>query len=287
MGQLKAQLESTPQAALSFKLTDHGEPLKLLQLSDCHFLEHPGQTLMGIDTEESFKEVLSSLQTSASWPPDLILLTGDLVQDPSPSAYERLLCHLNTLEVPWVALCGNHDDPKTMAFVLCQNAKRCARRILTKTWQILCLNSHLAGSAGGYLAACELEFLALSLEGHKSLPALIAVHHPPLAVHSAWMDTMLLANGPDLLILLERFPNVKGLIFGHVHQEFAGYWHKIPLWSAPSTCFQFRPGSSTFALDAQPPGWRWLKLYACGQIHTWVERLDHLPSGLDFSLPGY
>lgn len=287
----KTQLESAPQKALSpgpaWRLPTHAEPLRLLQLSDCHLLARPGQTLMGVDTERSFQEVLTHLKRTPDWPPDLILLTGDLVQEPLPVAYERLSHYLETLQLPWVVLPGNHDDPEMMANILCRNAQHCAKHILTKTWQILGLNSYLPGSTGGHLDAAELELLTHSLAQAQDRPALIALHHPPLPVKSPWMDTMQVDNGQELLTLLERFPNVKGVIFGHVHQVFESNYRSIRLWSVPSTCFQFKPGSETFALDAQAAGWRWLELHACGQIHTRVERLDHLPPGLDFSLSGY
>ncbi len=291
MRQPKTQLEGTSQTALSlgpaWRLVTHGEPLRLLQLSDCHLLEQPGQTLMGVDTERSLQEVLTHLKRTQDWPPDLILLTGDLVQEPLPAAYQRLTRYLETLQVPWVVLPGNHDDPEMMATILCRNAQRCAKRILTHTWQILCLNSYLPRSTGGHLDAAELELLTRSLAQAPDRPALIALHHPPLSIASPWMDTMQLDNGREFLTLLESFPNVKGVIFGHVHQVFESNYRSLRLWSVPSTCFQFKPGSATFALAAEAAGWRWLELHACGQIHTWVERLDHPPPGLDVSLPGY
>jgi Icc protein len=266
MPQPETQFQSAAQTALKLKV--QGRPLKVLQLSDCHILERSDLRLFGMDTEASLKEVLAQVQASASWPPDVILLTGDLVQDPSPLAYARLRRLLEPLPVPWVALPGNHDDPKTLTEIL--GPPHCVKRLLTETWQIIALNTHLPGSAGGYLAADELEFLSVCLQDPRY--ALIALHHPPLPVHSAWMDSMALSNGREFLTLLERFANVKGVIFGHVHQVFEASYGQIKLWSAPSTCFQFQPESPTLILDASPAGWRWLELDQ-GQIQTWVERL--------------
>ncbi len=290
MGQLKTQLQSAPETALSpaetLCLSPQNETLKVVQLSDCHLLAQPSQTLMGVDTERSLLQVLAHLTRTPDFPPDLVLVTGDLVQTPSEPAYARLFAHLETLGAPWVALPGNHDDPQLMAKILCRNRWHCAKRILAPDWQILCLNSHLSGSAGGFLSPGELAFLTASLKA-SDLPTLIAVHHPPLPVQSAWMDTMQLANGQAFLRLIEPFPQVKGVVFGHVHQVVERCYGSIALWSAPATCFQFKPGSAAFALDAQPAGWRWLMLQPDGKIYTWVERLAHLPPGLDFSQLGY
>ncbi|XSG83972.1 MAG: 3',5'-cyclic-AMP phosphodiesterase [Methylohalobius sp. ZOD2] len=272
---------------VTWHLAHHGKPLRLLQISDSHLLEHPRQTLMGVNTERSFREVLIRFQNTEEWPPDLILVTGDLVQDPFPGAYERLFDYLENLEIPWACLPGNHDDPAMMARIMCRKEQHCAGRILSRSWQIICLNSHRYDSHGGHLSPKELEYLTGCLEETPDLFTLIALHHPPLSVGSTWMDTMRLDNGPELLDCLARFPNVKGVIFGHVHQVFESEYRSIRLWSTPSTCFQFQPKSETFALDVEAAGWRWLELYPNGQIHTWVKRLDHPPPDLDFSLAGY
>ncbi|HEB77890.1 MAG TPA: 3',5'-cyclic-AMP phosphodiesterase [Methylothermaceae bacterium] len=261
-------------------------PVKLLQLSDCHFLEQPGDTLMGVDTEQSFHSVLASLRQNPNWPADLILLTGDLVQNPTRNAYQRLFRHLRNIDIPWVCLPGNHDDLSLIREILCREKAHCSKRILAGRWQILCLNSKLPDSHAGHLAAEELDFLAQSL-AQNPIPTLVALHHPPLPVGSTWMDTMQLDNSEQLFSVLNHYPHVRGIIFGHIHQVFEVSHNGIPLWSVPSTCFQFKPKSSDFALDELPPGWRWLKLQPDGRIDTWVERLDACPPGLDFSQSGY
>lgn len=262
-------------------------PLKVLQLTDCHLMERQGQTLMGVDTELSLRKTLEYLRGHHDWPPDLILLTGDLVQDPFLSSYQRLLSLLEPLEVPWVCLAGNHDDPDMMKQILCAEGPHCARRIISTHWQILCLNSHRPHSHQGHLAEKELAFLQDTLMGDRERHALIALHHPPLSIGSTWMDAMQVDNGNEFLELVGGFHQVAGIVFGHIHQVFCSHHASIKLWSAPSTCFQFKPGSDDFALDDRPPGWRWLELHPNGHIDTRVERIANPPCGLDFSSPGY
>ncbi len=266
---------------------DENDPLRILQLSDCHLLEKPGQKLMGVDTELSFHQVLQHLRSHSLWPPDLILLTGDLVQDPFKDNYRRLLQTMDSLNIPWVCLPGNHDSLQLMETILCKKGSHCAKRISSPDWQIICLDSHKENTHRGHLRQQELDFLFQCLSNDPQRTALIALHHPPIAVGSAWMDTMKLDNGGEFLALVARFPQVKGIIFGHVHQVFTAHYGPIPLWSVPSTCFQFKPGSKDFALDRLPPGYRWLELYAGGRLETWVERLEHPPEGLDFLSVGY
>ncbi len=272
--------------SIEFQLDD-GDPFRILQLSDCHLLERPHQTLMGVDTELSFHKVLQHLLFHPLWPPRLILLTGDLVQDPFETNYLRLRHILDSLHVPWVCLPGNHDSPVLMDTILCQQKNHCAKHIIFPHWQIICLDSHKDNSHQGHLSRKELDFLARCLSSETKRSALIALHHPPVAVGSAWMDTMQLDNGDEFLTMLTAFRQVKGVIFGHVHQIFKAHYHSIPLWSVPSTCFQFKPRSENFALDPLPPGWRWFELYPDGKTETWVERLEDLPEGLDYLSQGY
>jgi Predicted phosphohydrolases len=64
-----------------------------LQLSDLHLMSSIDDQLVGVNTEESFLSVLK-LAHEESWPPDLIILTGDLSQDSSTQSYKRLIGHL-------------------------------------------------------------------------------------------------------------------------------------------------------------------------------------------------
>ncbi len=273
--------------ATVWRLTTGHTPLRLLQLSDCHFLPRAGDTLMGVDTEQSFRLVLEALRNHAHWPPDLVLLTGDLVQEPLAAPYRRLRHYLETLPCPWLALPGNHDDPGLLARILCDDARRCAAQVLLdRRWQLILLDSHLPGSHAGRLAPAQLDRLQRCLT-RCPLPALIVFHHPPVAVGSRWMDTMQLQNAAEFWQRLDGHPQVKGIVFGHVHQEFSARCQGVPLWSVPSTCFQFKPGSDDFAVDDLPPGWRWLELHPDGRLQTWVERLADPPGGLDRRAGGY
>ncbi|KXJ40598.1 MAG: hypothetical protein AXA67_09860 [Methylothermaceae bacteria B42] len=267
-------------------ITPSTNTFKILQLTDCHLLEQPEDTLMGVNTEKSLLDVLDHIQRSPQWPPDLILLTGDLAQTPTPTVYQRLHKLFQPFTVPCACLPGNHDEPGHMLAYLCQKPIACPRRILTRHWQILLLNSKKNDSPQGLLSENELKFLRAHL-ATTSMPTLIALHHPPVPVGSAWMDTMQLENGEAFLKLASSFPQVKCIIFGHVHQDFVSQYHSLTLMSSPSTCFQFKPHASDFALDTKPAGWRWLHLHCDGAIDTQIERLDHLPPGLDFFQAGY
>jgi Icc protein len=106
-------------------------------------------------------------------------------------------------------------------------------------------------------------------------------------VGSPWLDEIRLNNAEDLFAILDHQPQVRGLVFGHIHQAFSAERKGVALLGAPSTCIQFLPGSQDFALDAATPGFRWLELHPDGGIDTGIERIAGYPDPLDLSGAGY
>jgi Icc protein len=72
---------------------------------------------------------------------------------------------------------------------------------------------------------------------------------------------MTISDAPALLAVLDTAPQVKLVVFGHVHQEFEAKRGETVYASAPSTFFQFRPRSADFGQDEmRRPGARIVRL---------------------------
>lgn len=251
--------------------------IRLLQLTDGHLPASPEERIVGVQTVRSFEEVLEAVRKHPFWPPAALLLTGDLVHRPDAAAYRWLRERLAPLGLPCMALPGNHDRPD----LLWREIPRIEVLELGR-WRVLGLSSWREGSYGGLLSDEELALLRRALIEGGNRPVLIALHHPPLPVESPWMDAMGLANRERFWEIIERFGgSVRAVVFGHIHQEFHHHERGIDLWSAPSTCFQFRPYSDRLVIDRKPPGWRWLVLHEEGVVTSAVGRLPRLPEGLD------
>jgi Icc protein len=214
-----------------------------------------------------------TLARRCHWPPDLLLLTGDLAEQPTPSAYQRLGAMLADIGMPIYAIPGNHDDPDLLTAWLCGPTLRAERRIRLASWQIILLDSTLPGAVAGALAPDQLELLEQALGELPRHHALVALHHPPVPVGSPWMDALGLRDAAPLFEILDRHAQVRGVLWGHVHQVFEGARNGVRLMGSPSTCVQFLPGAPAFAIDHRPPGYRWLELAPDGGIRTGVCRL--------------
>lgn len=268
------------------RLAGHRTGVRILQVTDLHILAGVGQTLLGVDTEKSCRNVFDKIRQEED-DVALILLTGDLVQDPCISSYSRLYSWLQEMDWAFYCLPGNHDDPRLMVSTLVGNNVHFQPHILLDHWQIICLDSAIWSSPGGYLDSKQLALLENCLVAYPEHHALIALHHHAVTSGSAWMDTMVLGNADEFLAILERFQQVRLVLSGHVHQVMDVNRGSLRLLATPSTCFQFTPQSEQFALDEIPPGYRWLELFDDGTFDTGVRRLEHSPKGLDMASEGY
>lgn len=263
-----------------------GECVSILQLTDCHFLARPDATLLGVATEQSFLDTLAAA-LAENPRPDIVLMTGDLAQEASPATYRRLQQRLSVLPCPMYCLPGNHDDPVLMAQELAGSSLHVQPALRLGHWRLIGLDSTIRGAPRGRLDPPQIQRLQRELDGAATAHVLVALHHHPVPCGSAWMDTMQLENGPELLALLARYPQVRGLVCGHIHQALDVECEGLRILSAPSTCFQFQPCQETFTLDLVPPGYRWIELHPDGRIATRIGRADALPAGLDIRSAGY
>jgi len=260
--------------------------ISILQLSDLHIKEGPEDKMMGINTEHYFHACIEQAFAEKHHY-DLILVTGDLAQDPCPASYRRILNSLEAYQTPCICLPGNHDDYELMQQALNTDRVNCRKQAFLGNWQLISLNSQIIGEPGGRLANEELNFLEHCLIANPDRYALVAVHHHFLETKSPWMDTMIIENRQQLLAIVEKHSSVKVIINGHIHQVMDEKTATFRVLGAPSTCFQFTPGTSEFSVSDTAPGYRLIKLYADGGVESEVIRLPEPLAELQANTHGY
>lgn len=254
--------------------------LSVLQISDPHFFADEQQTWLGINTTDSFKAVLASIAEEA----DYVFLTGDLCQDKTIAGYRRLHQLLSARVDPEkiITVPGNHDDAGFLRSIF-----RTPSRLVAAGWKFIFLNTQIPGAIAGLLSPSELAILKKELNDQPELPTMIFMHHPPIAVGSAWLDPHQLKNGDDFFKAVQGHPSVQAVCVGHIHQQFESSHNGIAVLSVPSTCYQFKPKRTEFAVDDIAPGYRRFEFLSSGTFKTEVIRVKNYQGRVDLLSKGY
>jgi Icc protein len=266
------------------------EPVRLVQVTDPHLFADPEGQLLGVNTAQSLQAVLNTF-IATQYPAHLLLATGDISQDYSPESYQHFVHKIEMLDLPCHYLPGNHDDPRLMSLRMQGEKVFGQQRIIIGNWLILMLDSTVSGKPGGYMGEQQFALIDAAIKAEPNKHVLLVMHHNPILMQCAWLDQHCMMNGADFLQRTSRYPQVKGILWGHVHQQVdrthLGPHGHIPLMATPSTCIQFKPFSSYFALDHLQPGYRLLELAGDGSIRTNVYRVPGNRFAPDNEASGY
>jgi Icc protein len=248
-------------------------PVQLLQVTDTHLFADESTEIYDTNTAASLRAALRAALAGGRRP-DAVLVTGDVADDESRGAYLNFRRTLAEVGVPVHCLPGNHDSPALMAELLAGDGFAFCGRVDLGGWRIVLIDSHVDRDPSGHVRAAELQRLDTELHGAGGRPALVCVHHPPVALGSAWIDGVGLRNADELLAVVDRHPNVRAIVAGHVHQAAERTRDALRVLTTPSTCAQFAPGTPDCVMDDRPPGYRWLALGADGSLVTEVGWVD-------------
>jgi 3',5'-cyclic-AMP phosphodiesterase len=247
-------------------------PLLIAQLTDTHLFADASQKMLGCRTNPSFESVIATIAQLRPQP-DMLLLTGDLSQDETVESYRYLRALIEPLQIPTYWIPGNHDQGLSdLEQVLNSWVISTDKEFQQGNWNFILLNTMMIGKVQGRLSIAELARLEQQLQSY-SQPTIVVLHHPPLAVGAACMDKIRLENSDELFAILDRFPQVRIVLFGHIHHATEQLRGNVRYIGTPSTCVQLKPGSEVFTIDDQPPGFRLLRLYSDGQYETEVRRV--------------
>ena len=200
------------------------------QISDLH-IKRPGVLAYDkVDTAAALTRCIAELNRLRPRP-QIVVVTGDLVDTPAADEYEHLTRLLAPLEIPIAVIPGNHD---TRALVRAQfpaqpyaQGTGALNLLLTVgPLDLVLIDSSVPGAPHGVLDGDTLRWLDATLSMSTARPALLFLHHPPFVTGIKHMDRQNLRNADDLVPLLKRHPRVRLIAAGHVHRTtltmFAG-----------------------------------------------------------------
>ncbi|BBB24217.1 Icc protein [Isorropodon fossajaponicum endosymbiont JTNG4] len=202
-----------------------------IQISDCHIddVEHA----MGINTHVNLKKIINKIININT---DALLISGDLTHNGTITAYKTLQQILSPVQTRLLVISGNHDINNNLNAIFSKNL---FSQFTLGKWAIISANSVQTSKTSGFLTKDELIKLDFSLAQSTAKHILIVLHHPIVPMNSAWDDSLSLENPKALFNMLDKYPKIQAILFGHAHQaaEFSRLGVKII--SCPSTALQF------------------------------------------------
>ena len=111
----------------------------------------------------------------------------------------------------------------------------------------------------------QLKFIGLSSKMDQG-SIVVDIENKNMVILSVFFNNNFLAE-------IEKNPQVKAVLFGHIHQVFEAHVNGTFYASAPSTSFQVLPNTKTFTIEELTPGYRTIELYE-NKINSkvvWVE----------------
>ena len=251
----------------------------IAQMSDLH-VTAPG-TAPTTDYDTNARLAAAVAHLNALDPrPDLVLITGDLINGPKPGEYEALATLLEPLAIPYRVVTGNHDDRDGLRRTFASSGwmpmegEFIQYAVEDFPVRVLVLDSAVPGSPVGALCARRIAWTAERLAEQPERPTIITLHHPPFDTGLAFLDTLRCLEGAEELGRLVRAcPNVLAVLCGHTHRQTALNWNGAYGYVAPSVAYQV-------ALDLTPePPYRWTEEPSALALHLYrpgVGLITHL-----------
>lgn len=220
------------------------------QISDLHVMREDRLAYGALDTQACLQRAIGRLNDLAPRP-DVVAITGDLVDEGSAREYARLRGCLDGLRLPYRLVPGNHDarGPLREAFPeqpwddaepgFCLFAEEFGDVL------VVGLDSLDPGRTAGRLCARRLAWLDRVLAARAGRPSLVMVHHPPFATGIAHLDGLPLAGAQEMLEIAARHGGVQRVVAGHVHRSMGAQPLGVACTTCPSTAHHF-------ALDLEP-----------------------------------
>lgn len=215
----------------------------IAQLSDCHIVD-PGDPFADrVDSAAGLRAAVDTIN-ALDPQPDLVIGTGDLVNDGTASQYDHLVEVLAALRAPFVPLPGNHDDRAELRRrypeVLPPGGLADPIDVVVEhdDVAVIALDTTIPGSHEGTLSQGQLDWLDGRLTA-VDRPVVIAQHHPPVRSGVGHMDAVCgFDRGREEADVIVRHPHVEAVVSGHLHRSFSCRYAGTIAVVCPSTASQ-------------------------------------------------
>lgn len=254
----------------------------IAHLSDLHFRPRGALFQDLVDPAAMFAAALDRLE-QLSPAPDLVIITGDLVEEGSEAEYDEVRQALARIRQPLIVIPGNHDDRE--GFRACFPAHdwmptRGPFNFVAPEFgplRIVAIDVTVPGQHHGVFDDDTAGWLRATLAAERGRPTLLLMHQPPFVSGMGFIDPYRCFEGERLAEILRDFPNVERVLCGHIHRAMHLRFGGTLLTTCPSTALaldlRLAEGAPPMAL-VEPPAFL---------VHHWRPEVGlithHVPVG--------
>ncbi|MFF4319568.1 metallophosphoesterase [Streptomyces sp. NPDC001568] len=175
---------------------------------------------------------------------DAVLVSGDVADTGAPAEYEEARALLASRH-PTVICPGNHDDRIAFRRVLLEEEEPSGLpvdRVLRAEGFVLAVcDSSVPGEDHGLLTESTVAWLdGVLADTPYEVPVLVAFHHPPVPLHTPYVDGIRQFGEERLAELAGRHPHLRAFLCGHAHTAAATTFAGRPLLVAPGVVSTIR-----------------------------------------------
>jgi 3',5'-cyclic-AMP phosphodiesterase len=178
--------------------------------------------------------------------PDMVMVTGDLVNHGKLEDYRRVRGELDRLLMPYYLAAGNHDQRKSLIEVFNDHSYLKTSdgflhySLEDKPLRIVTLDTLEPGTHYGLLCKTRLDWLERVLSEQPDRPTIIFMHHPPFETGMPYPDSLGMRGKQALGEIIRRNPQVEAISSGHTHRDASLRWNGTVAYTVPSSSFSYK-----------------------------------------------
>lgn len=236
----------------------------LAQISDTH--------VRADDDGAAAAKLRAAIAQAGEYRADVILITGDLVNDERADEYAEFARAIADPPAPLYVMPGNHDERARLRAALPEHRYLPAEGVLSFVIdefpvRIVAVDQIVPGETHGLLTKPQADWLDRTLAAAPEKPTIVALHHPPFATHDLLFDRIGLRDGALLESVITKHPQVMRIVCGHHHRVAFGQVAHAPVVVAPSTSWVYglalNETQQIAPITQEQTGW---------MLHVWNQR---------------
>ncbi|MGW6983689.1 metallophosphoesterase [Streptomyces sp. NPDC054932] len=175
---------------------------------------------------------------------DAVLVSGDIADHGEAAEYEEAAKLLRSRH-PLVVCPGNHDERAAFRRGLLGEESPSTgpvdRVLRGEGFVLAACDSSVPGEHHGFLEESTLAWLdGVLTDTPRETPVLVAFHHPPVPLHTPYVDGIRQFGEERLAALVERHPHLTAFLCGHAHTAAATTFAGRPVLVAPGVVSTLR-----------------------------------------------